>query len=173
LYGMRDKLDGPLKAFGTGEGRECPERMTHAPDTCLTLSSSSISPCFSLLLPHFLILITFSSFLSFSFISAGAEKDKLKAMITSAEDWLYTDGFDSTKQQYGEPHPALPCLPLSPPTSCPALHCTVLSLLALCHLFSHFLHALIISSYSRLTISSCPLPPFLLSLFLLRSLCSP
>jgi len=28
------------------------------------------------------------------------EKDNLKTLLTSAEDWLYGDGFDSTKQQY-------------------------------------------------------------------------
>ena len=32
----------------------------------------------------------------------GSEKDKLKLLISSAEDWLYGDGFDSTKQQYGK-----------------------------------------------------------------------
>ena len=31
---------------------------------------------------------------------SAKEKDSLKALLTDAEDWLYGDGFDSTKQQY-------------------------------------------------------------------------
>lgn len=31
---------------------------------------------------------------------SAKEKDQLKALLSSAEDWLYGDGFDSTKQQY-------------------------------------------------------------------------
>jgi heat shock protein 4 len=31
---------------------------------------------------------------------SAKEKDTLKALLTSAEDWLYGDGFDSTKAQY-------------------------------------------------------------------------
>lgn len=31
---------------------------------------------------------------------SAAEKDKLKQLLTAAEDWLYGDGFDSTKAQY-------------------------------------------------------------------------
>jgi heat shock 70kDa protein 4 len=31
---------------------------------------------------------------------SASEKDSLKALLTTAEDWLYGDGFDSTKQQY-------------------------------------------------------------------------
>ena len=48
----------------------------------------------SLLLSHILT--------SYYAIATGAEKEKLKSLITSAEDWLYGDGFDSTKQQYGK-----------------------------------------------------------------------
>lgn len=32
--------------------------------------------------------------------ATSKEKDELKALLTTAEDWLYGDGFDSTKQQY-------------------------------------------------------------------------
>jgi len=31
---------------------------------------------------------------------SAAEKEQLKGLLTVAEDWLYGDGFDSTKQQY-------------------------------------------------------------------------
>lgn len=31
---------------------------------------------------------------------SSSEKDKLSSMLTDAEDWLYNDGFESTKQQY-------------------------------------------------------------------------
>mmetsp|Transcript_38926 Transcript_38926/g.67368 ORF Transcript_38926/g.67368 Transcript_38926/m.67368 type:complete len:786 (-) Transcript_38926:303-2660(-) len=37
---------------------------------------------------------------SLSTYGSAAEKDKLKALLTTAEDWLYGDGFDSTKAQY-------------------------------------------------------------------------
>jgi hypothetical protein len=29
---------------------------------------------------------------------SNEDKDQLKALMNSAEDWLYGDGFDSTKQ---------------------------------------------------------------------------
>ena len=55
---------------------------------------------------HYVIFTTLSSILLTRTITArsqltGPEKDKLKDMISSAEDWLYGDGFDSTKHQYG------------------------------------------------------------------------
>lgn len=36
-----------------------------------------------------------------SFIADG-DKDKLKNMMNDAEEWLYGDGFDSTKKQYSQ-----------------------------------------------------------------------
>ena len=35
----------------------------------------------------------------------GADKEKLKNMMSAAEEWLYNDGFDSTKQQYSKSTP--------------------------------------------------------------------
>lgn len=32
--------------------------------------------------------------------ATSSEKDKLKSLMTDAEDWLYNEGFDSTKQEY-------------------------------------------------------------------------
>jgi len=37
---------------------------------------------------------------SLSKYGSPAEKDELKGLLTTAEDWLYGDGFDSTKTQY-------------------------------------------------------------------------
>ena len=34
--------------------------------------------------------------------SSPAEKAQLKALMDGAEDWLYNDGFDSTKQMYAK-----------------------------------------------------------------------
>jgi hypothetical protein len=33
---------------------------------------------------------------------ADGDKDKLKNMMNDAEEWLYGDGFDSTKKQYSQ-----------------------------------------------------------------------
>ena len=48
----------------------------------------------------FLFLLSNNEYFYLFFIAD--QKDKLKSLITSAEDWLYGDGFDSTKQQYGK-----------------------------------------------------------------------